>query len=45
LGRVNTKLGQFRNGGGHSTEDKRKEIERLQSNRERGRTNPDRYYG
>jgi hypothetical protein len=46
LGRVNTKLGQFRKGTeGKTTEDKRKEIDRLASNRERGRTNTDRYYG
>jgi hypothetical protein len=45
LGRVNKKLGQFRKGTeGKTTEDKRKEIDRLASNRERGRINTDRYY-
>lgn len=46
LGRVNTKLGQFRKGSEkHSTDDKRKEIDRLASNKEKGRTNKDRHYG
>ena len=47
LNKVNTKLGQFRKGSdsGHTTDDKRKEIDRLASNREKGRTNSDRYYG
>ncbi|MCJ1386270.1 hypothetical protein MMC17_009396 [Xylographa soralifera] len=46
LGRVNTKLGQFRNGSeGKTTKDKQNEIERLASNREQGRTNTNRHYG
>ncbi|MCJ1289635.1 hypothetical protein MMC34_001168 [Xylographa carneopallida] len=46
LGRVNTKLGQFRNGSeGKTTKDKQNEIDRLATNRERGRTNTDRHYG
>ncbi|MCJ1397585.1 hypothetical protein MMC11_000779 [Xylographa trunciseda] len=46
LGRVNTKLGQFRNGSeGKTTADKHAEIERLASQREAGRTNTNRHYG
>ncbi|MCJ1419546.1 hypothetical protein MMC32_005901 [Xylographa parallela] len=46
INRVNTKLGQFRNGSeGHTTQDKQNEIERLASQREAGRTNTNRHYG
>jgi len=46
LGRVNTKLGQFRNGSeGKTTQDKQNEINRLATQREAGRTNTNRHYG
>ncbi|MCJ1392122.1 hypothetical protein MMC18_004989 [Xylographa bjoerkii] len=45
LGRVNTKIGQYRNGSeGKTTQDKQNEINRLATNREAGRTNTNRHY-